>query len=795
MTTRILAKRPGLAAGRVLTVTLVVAAVSAVFTVANATLLRPLPFPEAGRLVRVYLQPPGTTDLADANPLDAFEFARFRRHVRMLDRFEGIWTAERAVAGDREPESITGGRVSAGFFALLGGDPVAGRVFTEAEADAGAPVVVLGHGFWRRRFGGEPSTIGRSLLIDRVPHTIVGILRPGFEPGFAPSEFWTPLTIPPGAPSMMLKAVQTIARLQPGATAQQAEAELAGLLEGMRQEAPALLGGWTAHAIDLRDAEYGARRPALVMLFAAVVAFALIAVANLANLTLADVMFRRGDFVLRAALGASRFDLVAPEAAQCLVLAAAGGAAGLAGASWLVPAMLSLDPSIAIAGAQLSIDWRVALCGFTVATVSMLAAVVLPAFQVADPTLASDVTAGARRPAGGPAARRARIVLVTVQTALALMLLSSGALVVSSLRDTARTDPGFDPSNVIGAQIRLPATLFPTEVDRAGFVERLLDRLHETPGIVAAGTTLNPFVTGDSFTTMVHVEDRPSPDGQPHPVQFRRISPGYFDAMRIRVLQGRAFDLHDRAGREPVAIVSRGFARRFWPDGDPIGRRIKRGAAARVWSVVVGVVDDVRDVGIDQPVRDTVYSPYFQGSNAAAPVALVVRTAGDPAASIGAIKRAVWQVDPQQPLGEVIRLEAFLDASLGPQRFRAMLVSVFGVLGLLLAAVGIYGVTARTVVERTPEMGIRLALGGRPRQVWWSVAGAGVRAVLAGTVAGAIGARIATAALSATLPDVRGHDWVAGLTAAAAVLAVGVVAALTAARGARSVDPLRAIRA
>jgi putative ABC transport system permease protein len=791
---RTLAKRPWLAAGRALTVTVVVTAVSAVFTVANATFLRPLPFPDGDRIVRVYLQPPGTTTFNDATPLDPFEFVRFRGHTRLLARFEGIWAAERAVAGDAEPESILAGRVSAGFFDLLGGEPAIGRVFTEAEVDANGALVVLSHGFWKRRFGGDPSVIGRTLTIDRTLHTIVGVIGPSFEPAFAPSQFWTPLTIPPAAPPTLLTAVQSVGLLEEGATNVQAQAELAGLLDGMRKEAPALLKGWNVGVADLRDWQYGSRRTAIVLLLAAVAAFALIAIANLANLTLADVVFRRRDFAVQAALGGSRLDLAAPEVLQSLMVAGAGGLAGLVAASWLVPSMLSMDPSTALSPAQLSIDWRVALCGFGVAFLVMIASVAPPVVRLAGPALASDVSAGTRRTAGSPSARRARNALVTIQTALAIVLLSSGALVIASFHAASRTNPGFDPTNVVGAQLRLSANIFPQPLDRVQFVDRMLERIRATPGIVNAGTTLNLFTPDFGFTTMVHVEDLPSADGQPYPVQFRRISPGYFETMRIALVSGRDFNRHDWVDSQLVAIVSRGFARRFWPGRDPIGRRIKRGAAATAWSTVVGVAEDVLDTGMAQPPRETVYASYFQTNNAAAPVGLVVRTAAAPSGSVTAIKRAIREIDPQQPLGEVVVLDQFLAASLGPQRFRAALVTMCGMLGLLLTTIGTYGVTARAVVEQTREVGIRMALGGRPSHVWWSIARTAIKAVAIGAIVGSAGSNVAAAALAAVLPEVERSNWTLGALVAGIVVVIAALASIVAARAAASVDPLKAIQ-
>jgi putative ABC transport system permease protein len=414
--------------------------------------------------------------------------------------------------------------------------------------------------------------------------------------------------------------------------------------------------------------------------------------------------------------------------------------------------------------------------------------------RLAGPGLASDVTAGSRRAIGGRAARRTRIVLVTAQTALALVLLSSGAQVVSALYRAARLNPGFDPSNVVTGQLRLSANLFPTEMDRAVFVERVVERLRATPGIVDAGTTLNRFTVNGSFVTLVRVEDRPSADGQGYTVQYRRISPGYLATMRIPLLRGRAFETRDRVDAPLVAIVSRAFARRFWGDGDPIGRRIQRGPNAQAWCTIVGVVDDVRDVGLNLEAADMVYTPYYQGSSPAAPVGLVVRTQGDPRGMIDAIKRAIWEVDAKQPLANVVTLESFLADSLGAHRFRATLISVCGIIGLLLATIGTYGVTARSVVERTREVGIRLALGGNPLDVWWTVAWGSVRAVLAGAIAGIAASVLAGAGLATLLPDIQGGAWRFAAACAAGLAAVGVVAALVAARGAVAVDPLTALK-
>ena len=303
----------------------------------------------------------------------------------------------------------------------------------------------------------------------------------GFEPALAPSEFWTPLSTRNPMARTQLSSVQTIGLRRTDVSREQVVAELEGIFEGLRQETPSILKGWTSGAVDLRQAQFGSRRPAVLMLLAAVAVLGLIAIANLANLTLADVMFRRGDFAVRAALGASRGTLAATEIAQSLILAVAGGAAGLVGAAWLVPLLLGLDPSSATLARFAPIDWRVALCGFGVAAFVMLAAVAVPVLRLAGPALAFDVTAGSRRAIGSRGASRVRIALVIAQTALALILLSSGSLIVDALQHSSRVHPGFDPSRVVTAQIRLSANLFPQPVDRAIFVERVLERLRIRP--------------------------------------------------------------------------------------------------------------------------------------------------------------------------------------------------------------------------------------------------------------------------------------------------------------------------
>ncbi len=791
---RMLLKQPGLALGRILTITVVITAMGAVLTVANAIFLRPLPFPNADRLVRLYLQPPGTSAFASSTPHYPFTFMRFRERAKSFERFEGIWVADRAVTGNGEPDSVSAGRVSAGFFAALGGNTRAGRVFTEQEVADDVKVAVLSDGFWQRRFGGDLAVIGSTMVVDGESHTIIGVIRAGFDPAFTRTEFWTPLNLR-AVERVGTTFVQVVGVLQPGVTAAQAESEMAALFPPIQDEWPAILKrNWRNGVLDLREARYGSQGNAVLMLLAAVIGLALLAIANLANLTLADVMIRRTDFAVRAALGASRAEIAAPEVVQAVIVAVIGAAAGLGGASLLVPALFALDPSNAFTADAINIDWRVAIAAVVSAAAIMIVAVAVPVLRFAGPKIASDLTTGSRRAIGGRSSARTRVGLVVVQTAMALVLLSSSALIVRTLLQASEVDPGFDARGVVTAQIRLNTRTYPTEGDRTRFVEQMLERVRSTPGVIAAGTTLNVFLVGSPFFSLVQIEHQPQPDGQPYTMQFRRISPGYFDAMKTSILQGRDFTAQDRAGKPLVAMVSRSLADRFWPGSQAIGKRLKRGADNAPWIEVVGVVEDVRDVGLDLAPADTVYTPVYQGSGAQAPISLVVRTEGDPLGSIQAIRRAVWAVDPNQPLSNILTLEGFLSNTMGAQRFRATLISACGLIGLLLATIGTYGVTARSVVERTKEVGVRLALGGRPRTVWWAVASTSIRAILAGAVAGVALSALARAALAALLPELQGASHAFSFVAAAVLLAVGTLAAVLASRRATSIDPLNALR-
>jgi putative ABC transport system permease protein len=787
---RALVRRPGLTLARAATTALVVAAVSSVTAIASATLLSQLPFPEPDRLVQIYELSREATDVTNAMFLFPVTYDHIEARGPSVEKVAGIWSQERAITGGAEPESVTAGRVSTDFFPILGAPFALGRGFTAEEVKTDAPVVVLGHGLWTRMFGADPAILGGAIQIDRRPHTVIGVAGARFEPAFTQTELWTPLAL--GATSALrATVVQTIGRLRAGATPASATADLQPVLASARQELPDLLAMSTINAMDLHEFRYGPRRNALLILVAAVLALALIAMANLANLTFADLASRLGDVALRSALGASTRAIVAAELLPCALIAVGGSAAGLWLAATAAPWILTLDESLGRTGISIVVDGRVALAGFAGACAVMFAAVAVPAWRIARRDQVAFLVAGRLTDARGG---RIRAWLVGVQTAMALILLSAGALVVVNLHRTSVVDAGFDATNVVAGQLRFPESAFPDHAARVRFVRAVLERLRGTPGIVGAGTTLNLFVPGSSYTTNVTVEDAPRPDGQAHAMQFRRVSPGYFEAMRIPLIHGRDFSPSDTDASPIVAIVSESFARRFWPNGSALGRRVKRGAAGSPWAEIVGVVPDVRDAGLNDATEAVLYTSYYQGSSAATSAGLVVRTAADPRAFVAQIKQAIWSVDAAQPLADVVFLEDYLARSLGPQQFRAWLVGLCSVFSLLLATVGIYAVTSRSVSERTREVGIRIALGGVPARVRLGLVFSSLYAVLWGAGAGGVLSFMVDALLVRLLPDLGGGEWALRAGAAALMVCAGAGAALAAARRATGIEPALALR-
>jgi putative ABC transport system permease protein len=788
-----LVRRPAYAIVVITTLALVIGAATAIFAVVNATLVRPLPFPHSDRLVQLFLMPPGQTDWTSRNPQSAGTFLRFRQNLKQTELVEGLWSRERVLGGGTEPDVVIAGAVSPGLFSLFGGTAIHGRTFTEEEDRANAKVVVLGHAIWQRQFGADPSVVGRTVLIDRDGHEVIGVMPPAFATGFTPTDLWTPLNATEAQVASGNTVVQTFARLRAGVSVEQLQAELGPIMKIAVSDNPQSFTGWSAVSVGLRDGQFRLQRTNLLALAGGVIALLLIACANLANLTLAQVMAKRSQLALRVVLGGSRAALVRLQLIETLLLATAGTAAGLWIGRLVLPALLALDPALRRTFGVVGIDWRVQLTVALAATMVALASGLAPILRElrADPS--RSMAEGTRRVTGSRRDRRMRTLLVGAECALSVALLGCAAILFSGFDRVSRVDPGFDPRSVLAAQVRISATAYPTEAARADLIGRVLEQVRGVPGVASAGATLNRFIPGFFFVTRIHVEDKPTPDGQPYVVHFRRASTDYFKTMEIPLLSGRDFADSDRLGQPLVAIVSRQFAAEYWPGGQAVGRRIRRSTNPN-WITVIGVVGDVRDVAVSQPSASTVYLPFSQNNVALTPVSLVVRTRAEPHDLANAIRAAVLSVDSQQPIDSVTTVEQFLSDSLGPQRLRSALLLVLGALGLALAALGVYGITSRAVVERTSELGVRLALGASPGSLAGLVVWQSLRAVLAGLVIGLALVGAAAAVMLSLLPNLeRGDAW-ATAPAVLILVFVAVAAAVVPARRATSLAPVVALR-
>ncbi len=791
---RALCSRPAYALIATVTIALVVGAGSAVLAVISATFLRPLPFADESRLVSLFALPPGSRAVLGGTPLFSPAFVRMGEGMRSVESVVGIWSRDRALTRGGEVEMIATAGVSPGYFQVLGIELSAGRMFTGAEDTAAAKVAVISSGFARSRMGAD-APLGGRLMIDGEEFDVVGVLPPVFEPEFVGAEIFTPLSIHRGnQPVPSSTIVRAVARLRPGATPDQARAEVESVMRGVVDEHPVALKGWSAGAVSIREGMFGDARPALTLLFLAICLLTLIACANLATLTLAEMSGRHDEITLRSALGASRVEIVRQLAMEQVLVAFTGGAAGLLAARAFLPAILALDSGAAESLGVVTIDWRVQFGALVLSLFVSVISGVLPALSATRGDLAQGLAQSSRRTAGSQRQARTRGWLVTIETMIASVLLVTSALLLSTFGKTSALEPGFDPSNVLAAQMGLPVARYPGPAERAAFVKRVVEEVRAVPGVVSASAGFNRFQPGSGFLTSVVVDGRPTADGQPRTLQFRRASPGYFETMKIREIRGRTFADSDVGDSLPVTVISQQLALEVWPGEDPIGRRLARSADPTRLMTVIGVVDDVRDRGLEQPTAPTFYLPYSQNSNPAAQITLLVRTASEPGGYRRAITQAVHRVDPGLPLSGVTTLEEFMASSLGPGRFRSVLLLAFAGLGLVLAVVGIYGVTSRGVGERTRELGIRVALGSGRTALSRLVLGQALGAVGVGIAAGVPAAILAGLLVSRSVPGTSMADlWGALPSVLVLVVAGGVAAALPALRATR-IDPVIALR-
>ncbi len=796
---RVLRKSPGFTAAAVVLLALGIGANTAIFSVVDAVLLRPLPFPDAARLVKVAHVPPprsfpGMTMFAvsPANYLD------WRRQSRSFESMAAYAPASFTLTGVDQPEPVSGSAVSADFFAVLRARPAAGRFFLPEEDQPGrGNVVVLSHSFWQSHFAANPRVVGRKLTLDGQGYTVVGVLAARFElAGWNPTEgqLWTPL-----AWNDKLRALRgihdynVVARLNRGVSARQAQAEMDTISSRLARQYPADDAGWGAVVLPLHGYLVDNVRPALLVLLGAVVLVLLIACANVANLVLARTLGRRKEIAIRAALGASRARVLRQVLAESLLVALAGGALGLVLAHFGVRLIVSFLADLPRA-TEIALDGPVLAFTLVVSLLTGIAAGLAPALPMTRPDLAAALKQGLGRTDADSGGGRARGLLVVAEVALSLVLLIGAGLMIRSLVALRAVAPGLDPRHVVTMTVGLSSTKYPQPAQRQRFFDRLLRGVRSLPGVESAAVIDALPVSGGGSTQPIAIAGRPAAIVAEQPeVAVRRISPGYLRTLRIPLLRGRDFAEADAADQPAVVLVSAAMARRFWPHEDPIGKRLTLSFVPQTSRLVVGVVGDVKQRGLEvtEPVA-TLYQPAAQAP--AAWLSLAVRTVPPPLGSVAAIERAVHEIDPGQPVQDVATMEDLLARSLAQRRFNMLLLAAFAGLALLLAAAGIYSVLAYSVRRRVREIGIRMALGAQLRDVLRLVLVEGMKPALAGMALGLAAAAALDRVVASLLYGVSPTD--PATFAAVSILLGGValVACFIPAYRATRVEPMAPLR-
>jgi predicted permease len=788
---RALMRSPAFTVPAVLCLALAIGANTAIFTVVDAVLLRPLPFPEPERLVGVWerarRRPEGFNVVAPANFLD------WQRQSRAVATMGAIWERRLAVTGLGEAVEVPAQSVSASLFPTLGVSPVLGRTFTrEEDAPNGPAAVVLSHGFWRSRLGGDRNAVGRTIVVDGEPRRVVGVMPAGFGvPGGAAAELWLPIAFDPATDYRVEggRYLRVVGRLAPGATIESAAAELRAIARRLADAHPVYNAQWSAVVVGLHThLVRGARRPLLVL--AGVVAFVLlIACANVANLALARAAERRREVAVRAALGASRWQVVRGQLAESLLVSCMGGGLGLLVALWGTQALVAAAPSNLPRAAEVGIDGRT--LAFT-AILSLLTGVVfglVPALEATRADLQSTLREGGR----GASRGRARGALVVAQVALSLVLLVGAGLMIRSFARLNRVDPGFDAGHVFTAKIGLPGSRYGEPAQEAAFARALMERVRAVPGVQAASLTMYlPFdcpCSRDSY--WIAGRPVPRPEDQTG-MSVLAVDPDYFRTLGIPVLRGRPFTDADGPSSPRVVVISQSLAQAAFPNEDPIGRHLQMNWGDTLDAEIVAVVGDVRAYGLDSMPDQTTYWPLAQFQVGG--FALVARAAGDPMALARPIADQLHALDADLPLADPRPLDSYLGASVATRRFIMLLLGSFAAVAVALAAIGIGGVIGNTVARRTREIGVRLALGAQPADVLRMVLRQGMALTAAGIGAGLVGAFALTRVLRSLLYGTSPTD---ALTYGAVALLLGVVAFVAAwlpARGATRVDPIVALQ-
>ena len=790
---RMLLKNPGFTLIVLLTLSLGIGANTAIFSVVNTVMLRQLPFKNADRLVRLYESNPerGWPDFGVSHP----NFLDWRARNQTFEAMAAMAGASFNLNAGGDVEVIRGTNITADFLPVLGVTPALGRNFLPEEDRPGGNtrVALISHGFWQRRFSGDPGIVGKTLTINDNPFIVVGVLPESFSWGGARNELFAPLA-PDPARSRGDHRLRVIGRLKPGVAWERALADMNTVAQQLALQYPESNKGWSAGGQKFYDWVVPAeRRRALLVFVGAVIFVLLIACSNVANLLLARGAARQKEISIRVALGAGRFRIVRQLLAEAILLALIAGALGLLVAMWTVEALKTMNPTNLPRLDELSVDGRVLAFGLLISLVTGVLFGLFPALQASRPDLNETLKDGARGSGGGAGGQRARGALVIVEVALSVALLIGAGLLLRSFWKLQDVKPGFEPNHLLTMRINLPRSRYQDNQAAWTFYSRLLQEIRGLPGAQDVGiTSLMPMGGGNTSTDLQIPGRSPAPDGSQPSASWRIISPGYHRTLGIP-LRGRDFDERDTASSPPVTIISEEMARRYWPGEDPIGKKVFIGSFGGRERTIIGVAGDVRSFGLDTEPGAMVYVPLATAAlwNQ---FSLVVRTRSEPTALASMVRGALRSIDANVPVYEVQTVEQMLSDSLGSRRFNMFLLGSFAGVALLLASVGLFGVMAYLVSQRTREIGVRLALGAQPHAVFRLVIGHGMQLALIGAGVGLAGAFGLARFLETLLFQIKPTDALAFTVAPALLLGVALLACYIPARRAMKVDPMVALR-
>ena len=789
---RQLIKAPSFTVVAILTLALGIGACTAIFSVVNTVLLQPLDYPDSGRIVMIReTQLPQFPEFSVSPP----NFLDWQKQTKSYEYLAAYSGAGMNLTGEGEPQRLVGIKATANYFEVFGVKPVLGRMFLPEEDAVGKNhVVVLSYAFWQRVFGGTRDVVGRSIQLNGEPYTVVGVAPTG---GLTSKvDLWTPMAFKPDETANDARGahyINVFGRLKPGVTAAQAKAELNVLATQLAQQYPDSNKGWGILMMPMQDYMVRDVKPVLWTLLGAVGCVLLIACANIANLLLARATARHREISIRAALGAGRGRLIRQLLTESVVLAICGGVAGVLLARWGLDALLALAPTSLPRITEIRLDRGVLFFSLALSILTGLVFGIAPAWLAARADVNEALKQGTRGSTEGGARGRLRSALVVIEVVFALMLLGGAGLLARSFMQLANVDPGFNPDNATLLRLSLPQKKYALPEQQTAFADALLERVKVLPGVQAAGVTHSMPLVSD-YVLGFNIEGRPAiaPSDLPN-TNYYTVTPDYFKAMGIRLVRGRAFTAQDDAKAPRVAIINETLARQHFPNEDPIGKRINITNGPDTWREIVGVVGDIKQYGVDKATSAQSYEPFAQVPFTS--VNLVVRTNGPAAALLGALRPTVYAIDKDQPIGIIRPLEEIMADSIARQRFAMTLLSVFSAVALVIAAVGIYGVMAYNVVQRTGEFGIRMALGAQQSDVMRLVLTQGGKLIGLGLLIGLAATLAASRAMGSMLFNTSASDPLTLGTITILLAAVALVACFFPANRATKVNPIEALRA